>query len=303
MPPGGGRDITSGVGVRLVDAPLERQDEPRAHIYIVDHLNPGDEIVRRFEVTNYSDERRDVQLYPGAATVDKTGFTFAEENRARNELTSWVRIQQNAVALDPKASATLTVTVTVPLDATVGEHYGVLWAELPAQPDPAANVMNVGRAGIRMYISIGPGGEPRSDFTLSDLRGARAPGGDPEVVATVRNTGGRALNLHGELRLTDAPGGISVGPVPVEIDTIGVSETADVRVRLATTVPDGPWQARLVLTGGKVQREATGTLTFGRRAVRSSATAKPATLIAASALVGTMALTLLGLLAYRRRSR
>ena len=39
-------------GLRLVDVPVVAQDDPRAQIYIVDHLAPGAVVHRRIEVSN-----------------------------------------------------------------------------------------------------------------------------------------------------------------------------------------------------------------------------------------------------------
>ncbi|MDQ1012470.1 hypothetical protein QFZ82_006955 [Streptomyces sp. V4I23] len=65
------------VGIRLVDAPVSRRDDNRAHRYVIDHIEPGEQIRRRIAVTNLSDTRHRVQLYPAAAAVHKDGFTFA----------------------------------------------------------------------------------------------------------------------------------------------------------------------------------------------------------------------------------
>ncbi|MFF7901895.1 hypothetical protein ACFZCV_24290 [Streptomyces sp. NPDC007920] len=44
------------LGVKLLEAPVERKDDPRASSYIVDHLAPGSTIHRRVEVANDSSE-------------------------------------------------------------------------------------------------------------------------------------------------------------------------------------------------------------------------------------------------------
>ena len=40
------------VGIRIIDVPTGRSEDPRARQYIVDHLAPGTTITRRVEVTN-----------------------------------------------------------------------------------------------------------------------------------------------------------------------------------------------------------------------------------------------------------
>lgn len=294
-------DPTS-VGVRLVDAPLERRDDYRAHIYIVDHLNPGDTIERRIEVTNYSPSARDVALYPGAAFVDKEGFLFGD-GRADNELTEWITLDETEVRLDAESRTRVLARITVPDDATSGEHYGVIWAEAGDRHEPHANVHNVARSGIRVYLSIGAGGEPPSNFELDDLGAKRTKDGQPVVSARLRNTGQRALDLRGELTLTDGPGGLSAGPFPVEITTLAVGDDRVVELPLDAVVPDGRWTAKLTLTSGKVDRESTATVVFGPALVESSAAVGPGTMLGLSGLVALLAVGALGVVAYRRRDR
>ncbi len=41
-----------GLGIRLVDVPVATADDPRALVYIIDHVAPGALIERRIEVSN-----------------------------------------------------------------------------------------------------------------------------------------------------------------------------------------------------------------------------------------------------------
>ena len=78
-------------------------------------------------------------------------------------------------------------------DAAPGEQYGAVWAEVNSGTDPSSGVVEVSRVGVRLYVSVGPGGPPAADFTIDSLSAQRATNGDPVVVASVHNTGGRAL--------------------------------------------------------------------------------------------------------------
>lgn len=296
-----GSEPTS-LGIRLVDAPLERRDDYRAHIYIVDHLNPGDTIERRVEVTNYSPSTRTVALYPGAAVVDKEGFVFAD-GPTGNEMTEWVTLDETEVRLDSESRTRVLAKITIPEDATQGEHYGVIWAQAGDRTDEHANVYNVARTGIRVYLSIGEGGEPPSNFTLDDLTAQRSKDGQPVVSVRVRNTGQRALDLRGELKLTGGPGGLSAGPFPVEIATLAVGDDRVIELPLEAVVPDGRWTAKLTLTSGKVQRETTATVAFGPAMVESSVNVDAGTVLGISGVIALLAVAALGVVAYRRRDR
>jgi hypothetical protein len=97
------------------------------------------------------------------------------------------------------------------------------------------------------------------------------------VAVRVRNTGGRALDLGGELRLTGGPGGLQAGPFRVRLGTtLGLGEAGWVRVPLDPAVPAGPWRVGVTLRSGAVQRTAGSAISFPTRA-GSVAAAVPAT--------------------------
>ena len=75
-------------------------------------------------------------------------------------------------------------------------------ATTPATGD---GITQVNRVGIRLYLSIGPGGPPAANFTIGSVTAKRTRDGHPMVLATVHNTGGRALDMNGTLRLREGP--------------------------------------------------------------------------------------------------
>lgn len=250
------------VGIRIVDVPTSRTSDPRARQYIVDHLAPGTTITRRVEVSNDTGSRQAVQLYAGAATIASGGIVFAD-GRAPNDLTGWTTVDPPTVNPPAGGKATATVKIVVPANASPGERYGVVWAELPPATPAGGGVTAVNRVGVRMYLSVGPGGEPASDFEISTFEARRSADGNPELAATVRNTGGRAVDLSGELQLTNGPGGLSAGPFPAKLGTtLGLEQSAPVLVSLDPAIPRGPWDARIVLRSGTTEKDATAKVTF-----------------------------------------
>jgi hypothetical protein len=248
-----------GLSIRLLDAPSARKDDPRARIYIVDHLRQGDRIQRHVELANNTDAPLEVQLYAAAAKVADGQFRFADA-RVGNDLTSWTKVQPGRLDVAPHAKATAEVTVAVPANATDGERYGVIWAELPASGG-TASVVN--RVGVRMYISIGEGAEPTSDFRIDALTAARDEGGKPVVRTTVTNTGGRAIDLSGDLRLRNGPGSLSAGPFELELGTtLAPGEAAPATVVLDEDLPAGPWDATVSVHAGDLVKRAKATITF-----------------------------------------
>lgn len=251
-----------GIGLRLLDAPAKTQSDPRARSYIVDHLNPGSVIERRIQVRNGTDTTQNLRFYPSAASVKDNAFIGAP-GETPNELTTWISVDHPTVSLAPGASANVLVTVDVPRDAPETEQYAVVWAEVQSAGDSAGGVVNAGRVGIRVYLSVGPGNGPATDFTIDTLTPGRNPEGSPELTTTVTNTGGRALDITGSLTLTGGPGGLSAGPNPIDKGTtIAPGASAPVSITLPPELPNGPWTADLTLESGLVSHEATAEITF-----------------------------------------
>jgi hypothetical protein len=247
------------VSIRLLDAPTDRRDDPRAQIYIIDHLKQGDRIERRIEIGNTTPSDTTIKLYAAAASVKDGTFVFGE-GRARNELTSWTKVTPSEVAVPTRGTVSATVTVAIPDDAVDGERYAVIWAELPSSGGQAA-VIN--RVGVRMYDSVGEGEEPESDFEIETLTAGRERDGTPVVRTHIENTGGRALDISGKMTLDDGPGGLRAGPFNVEVGTtLGVGERAPATVHLDKDLPKGPWEATVTIQSGELTKKAKATITF-----------------------------------------
>jgi len=199
-------------------------------------------------------------LYAAAATIEEGQFVFGDD-RAQNELTTWASVDPASMSLRSGARTLATVTIAVPDGATTGEHYGVIWVE--ARGADTSGVTAVNRVGVRMYISVGPGGEPASDFEISSLTASRDADGRPVVNTRVDNTGGRALDLTGSLELFDGPAGLQAGPFPIEIGTtLAPGMSAPAAVLLDPDLPDGPWRAVVTVASGTLEKRAQADITF-----------------------------------------
>ncbi|WP_033347350.1 hypothetical protein [Kitasatospora aureofaciens] len=303
--PAAGRTI----GVKLLDAPESRRADPRAQAYIVDHVAPGATIERRVEVTNKSSAPMHVSVYAAAATIANGRYTFAPQ-RTPNELTGWTSFDTADLELAAAETAQVRTTIRVPGDAAAGERYGVIWAQTETPTDRSHNLTFQGRVGVRMYVDVGPGGEPPSDFRIERLSPARAGDGREEARARIHNTGSRALDISGALSLVDGPGGRRAGPFPVEPGTtLAPGDVAEAVVPLDERLP-GPWTVELTLRSGLVEHTMRATTTFpttpgsvGEVAASAAQQERfPAPVVAGLSAVALAALCLL-LSAFRRRRR
>jgi hypothetical protein len=265
------RAATAGsVGVQLLDVPLTAYDDPRARLYIIDHLHPGTVIHRRIEISNTTASTVHIVTYPAAATISQGAFVGAAAHTP-NELSTWTSVLPGASDVPPGEHRTATVSISVPRNAPPGEQYGVVWAETRSAPPAGGGITQVSRVGIRLYLSIGLGGAPASKFTIDSLTAKRAPDGQPVVVASVHNTGGRALDMNGTLQLSAGPGGLSAGPFPANLGTsLAISATEPITIMLDKRLPDGPWNALVTLRSGLLERSARATISFPATGTPSS---------------------------------
>ncbi|WP_182882704.1 peptidase [Microbispora sp. H10949] len=292
-------------GIRLLEIPENRLDDPRSHAFIVDHVNPGTTFTRRLEVFSTSSSRQHVDLYAAAAQVGDAGFRFAPA-RTPNELTSWMRLDRTAVELPPHGHVPVTATVAVPPAASKGERYAVIWAEISsASPGPSGNVALVNRVGVRTYLDVGPGGEPPTSFRIGEVTAGRTDDATPRLVAEVGNRGERAVDLEGEVRLSEGPSALSAGPFrSARATTLPPGGHGQVTVLLGHDLPAGPWRFRLTLRSGRVSRTATGTITFpaaGERAAAYDGPSVPVLAACGAAAVAAAGLLVAGLRRFRRR--
>jgi MYXO-CTERM domain-containing protein len=291
-----------GVGVRLVDVSANAKSDPLARSYIVDRVAPGTIVSRRIEISNTTRARVAVAVYPAGAELRRGNFAFAQ-GRGRNELSSWTSVTRPIRTLPPGARALDTVTVSVPKLASSGERYAVVWVEMSAPTSAKARIKLVNRVGIRLYLSVGPGGAPPANFVVGALTAERLAAGVPRLVARVRNNGRRTLDIIGALTLSDGPGGLRAGPFAVRLGTTlspGQSEPAI--VTFDKRLPRGPWRAQLRLSSGFVHRSSAATVTFPVAAGRTKPPKSNHLLLEVSALLALLAVGGFALVRSRRRA-
>jgi hypothetical protein len=251
-------------GIRLVDVPSDEADNPRALRYIIDRLHPGTIIHRRILVANLGPTAARITVYPDAATISGGSF-IGDAGETRSDLTTWITTNKHTVVLGPHANTMVNVTIRVPRDASSGERYGVIWTQETSrlQHRSGLAITEVNRVGVRIYLSVGPGGAPPSNFVVTSLTTTRSAHGQPVVIAHIHNTGGRALDISGYLKLSGGPGGLTAGPYKIADDiTIAPGQSEPMEIVLSQRLPDGPWLAQTDLVSGLTERHAEATIQF-----------------------------------------
>jgi hypothetical protein len=295
------------VGIRLLDVPVNADNDPRARLYIVDHLAPGAVIHRRIEVSNTTSSPVRVALYAAAAAIAGESF-IGDQAHTANDLSTWTSVIPSAPEVPSRGSVTATVTIAVPANAVSGEQYAVVWAEVGTVAATGSGVTEVNRVGIRVYLSVGGGAAPAANFAIDSLTAERSSQGHPVVVAAVHNVGGRALDMSGSLQLSSGPGELSAGPFPATLGvTLAIGDTEPVTITLNDAIPNGPWDALVTLHSGLTERSARATITFPSNRASAPVTTTPNRRTSSRALAVAIALASLaigaaGVLLLRRRA-
>jgi hypothetical protein len=268
--------LPGSVGLRL--------QGPPAGPYIVAQIAPGTSIQRRIAVSNSGKAAMDVELYAAAASLRQGTFGFTA-GRSQNALSAWTSVSRGALRLAPGSEA-ISVTIRVPKNASPGERYAVVWAEVSAAASSGVKLVN--RVGIRMYVSVSPGGATAPKFSIVSIVAKRSATGQPLVVTQIRNDGLRTISVTGTLTLTGGPGGLRAGPFPIRLRTsLAPGRSASPAVELDARLPQGPWRARVALESESVQHSASATLTFPGQA--STAPGSSRALIAVLAVLLVLA--------------
>jgi hypothetical protein len=291
-------------GVRLVDVPVSELHNPRGLRYIIDYLPAGAVIHRRIAILNEESTKSHFTVYPDAARITHGRF-IGDAGHTRSELTTWISIAHRSVTLRPHASVMDMVTIRVPRKPTRAEHYGVIWVQQVANARNARGfaIKEVSRVGIRIYLAVGRGGVPPTNFTITAIAGHRSPGGQPILTALAYNTGGRAVDLYGTARLTDGPGRTSAGPFPIhQVITLAPGQSDTVTFVPGRRLPSGPWRATITLTSGFTRRTASATILFSAH-LASSVWTRPSTMVWGVVVIAALVLLILIPVRRARRTR
>jgi hypothetical protein len=287
------------IGIKLIQLAGSDASNIRAAEYIVGRLAPGAVLHREFQVSNLGSAPAKLTLYPAAGSIARGTFQFAV-GHTQDDMTTWVSLSRSTLTLAAHITTSLTVTVRVPRNAPSGEQYGVIWAQEISKG--SGNVTLVSRVGIRLYLSIGPGGAAPAGFVLGTPVAGRTSAGIAFVRVPVHNTGGTAVDVRGTLQLSGGPGGVSAGPFPAEtVDTLAPGQSYPDTFVLSKSLPDGPWQASFTMVSGLITKTEKVTLNFNGAPATGAHTSKFPVVPVAAAVAALILLALAATLITRSR--
>jgi hypothetical protein len=281
----------AGIGLRLVDGPTDAAGGLATDR--ISHVIPAGGTARwTIEVVNSGPDPLEVPLTVGAAELVDGQFRPADD-AAGAELPDWVTIEPASPVVPAGSRLQATVTVEVPEDATDGDHAAAVWASATSH----GPVTQVNRVGLRTLITVADG-VPAAGFSIGDITVEPAEDGPASIAVEVTNTGGRMLEVAGELDLHDGPGGVSAGALPLSPTSIATGAIGTLRTPVDPELPEGRWTVEARIVGDGLSDEASATLLLGQPPPEGDGENR-AGLIALAVLL--LVVTVIALLLARRR--
>lgn len=193
----------------------EDPSQPGARAAFTYDAAPGTTVEDSVTVWNYSDQALTFEVFAkDAFNTPAGGFDVQADDTAPSGVGSWVALENSRVKVEPRTGYAIKFVVTIPSDATPGDHAGGLVVSL-ATVDGAVQEKSVAvdhRVGTRMYIRVP--GPLNPALAIEDLstsyRGVLNPlgRGELDVTFTVRNVGN--VRLSGDQQVTVA-GALGIG--------------------------------------------------------------------------------------------
>ncbi len=290
---------------------------------------PGSTVSDWVSVSNYSSAPATFRVYGADATTDYTtgSFTLVGADQASTDAGAWTSVNSGpascpdtndaaeaqctsglgvSITLEPGTRADLPFTLTVPHDATPGDHAaGIVASFQSTATDSTGSAVNVAqRVGTRIYLRVD--GALAPSVGISGL--VSGFDGTVDPVGTGTGTVGFDLTNTGNVRLSAAPSVHLTGPFGIDF---GSASTPPV----SNLVPGGTTHVTAAFPGVPplflLFSEVTVTPGPGDGAAQGDALAAPVTASATAWAVPWSLLVLVllvvaivwGALWWRRRSR
>ena len=155
--------------------PATAGDDPRARLYIVDHLAPGNGHPPPDRGLQHDGLHRTRRAVPRGRHHRRGLVPRRRRRHTPNDLSTWTSVRPSASDVPAGGRETSR------RDHQRSERRGPRRAVRRGLGGgalgsaPGGGVIQVSRVGIRLYVSVGPGGAPAADFTIDSLTADAPP--------------------------------------------------------------------------------------------------------------------------------
>ncbi|MFF7140863.1 MULTISPECIES: WxL protein peptidoglycan domain-containing protein [Streptomyces] len=169
-------------------------------------INPGGQIKDAMIVANRGTSPLTLAVYAADGyTTDAGQLDLLTKDKKSRAVGAWVHAARDSIVVRPGKAVTVPFTISVPDNATPGDHVGGILTSLK-QSDDAEGINVDRRLGIRIKLRVS--GELQPKLAVEDLHvdydGSFNPfaKGDATVTYTVHNTGNTVLSAQQKASLS-----------------------------------------------------------------------------------------------------
>ena len=232
----------------------ERYDpaRPETESYFIYDAAPGQHFEDEVHLWNSGTEAGTVRLYVVDATTGQTsGAVYLGSDKPREDVGSWITLDEQEVTLAPGEERTIGFAVSIPADAQPGQHLGGLVAEnivLQEGAQEGALRVNVQTRTVTA-VQVNLPGERVEKVEILDIT-SNIEQGLQTMVVSLRNAGTEMVKPTGELVVTDAQGN-EIQRLPLQLDTFLPRSEIQYPVYVqGQALPEGQYHASLTLKYG-----------------------------------------------------
>lgn len=204
-------------------------------------------------ISNFSPNPVLFHVYAEDGVTTSDGSIGLESSQQKSvDIGTWVHVDQGVVTVPGRARVNMPFSVSVPRDATPGDHVGGVIASV-TQAQQAGKVAREDRVGVAVYLRVTGALHPGfgiQSVTFDGYHGTPDPfaGGETSVSYTVRNTGNVRLGGNQTVTVT-GPFGIPVATVhPAALYELLPGGSVRVTARVNGIVPMGPMGVHVSVT-------------------------------------------------------
>lgn len=188
--------------------------------YLVHDLQPGQTAADAISITNHGDTDLTLRVLATDAYSDPESgaFSLLPSDDAPRDAGAWVQLAASKVTIPAHAKAELPVVISVPTNATPGDHAGGIVTSYTSDAvDPDGQPILVeARIAMRLYLHIA--GKRMPSISVEDITSSFSVDGDQltgslTIGYTARNTGNTRLRADEAVRVT-GPFGVGLREAP-----------------------------------------------------------------------------------------
>jgi hypothetical protein len=204
---------------------------------------PGDVIDDGFVITNFGATARTFDVYAADAVTTATGaLDLLPAQSPSTDVGAWVHLAQDHVEVAPGQSMLVPFRITIPTDASPGDHTGGVVSALVSQRD-GDGIDVERRLGSRVQIRVNGSLKPRLSIQRATLTYSMTqdPFGTSEasVDYTVVNTGNARLRGTQRVTVTGPFGAFSASAAGADLPDLLPGSSYDVHVVVPGVRPSG----------------------------------------------------------------